>query len=153
KKPWAVAAAGLLLIGLAGGALGNYLDVRPYKAPAVLAAMDRANNAAKDAQAAEDAFNRAKKAAQDEEEAVKAIVAGQSERLNWIKRRGSVSDCTPQPDGSNLPPEVRDRYFEPRPERVPAGTIAMSGREAYEEYRRRIHEGIKAPEEGKERKE
>src|SRR5262245_56550103 len=33
KKPWAVAAAGLLLVGLGGMALGNYLNERPYSHP------------------------------------------------------------------------------------------------------------------------
>ena len=32
KKPWAVAAAGVLLVGLGAAALGNYLDERPYTA-------------------------------------------------------------------------------------------------------------------------
>src|SRR5437763_293409 len=36
KKPWAVAAAALLLLGAAGYAVGSYLEIRPYIAPAVV---------------------------------------------------------------------------------------------------------------------
>jgi len=42
KKPWAVAAASLLLFGLGGMALGSYLNERPYAAPEVEDAIKQA---------------------------------------------------------------------------------------------------------------
>jgi type IV pilus assembly protein PilM len=150
KKPWAVAAAGLLLVGLGGAALGNYLDVRPYTAANVKTAIDRANKAAKDATAANTAFENAKKAALAEEEAVKAIVAGQAERRNWLEMVRFLNAAIPQPDGSNLPPEEKANYFDKRPATLP-GVAAMSGKDAYARYKERLREGNKAAsEDGKE---
>ncbi|MFO0845349.1 MAG: type IV pilus assembly protein PilM [Gemmataceae bacterium] len=140
KKPWAAAAAAALLIGLSGMALGNYLNERPFSAKVVTDAIDKANGAAGRAASMESAFQTAKQNALKEEEAVKSIVAGQAERLNWLKLYKFVSDVIPQPDGKNLPPETVPEYFLTRPARIPR---AMSGKEAYEEFVRRVRDGFK----------
>ena len=143
KKPWAVAAAGVLLVGFGAAALGSYLDQRPYKAESVKAAILKANEAKSAADAQEAAFVAAKKAAQDEEEAVKAIVAGQAERLNWMHLGKFVSNCVPQPDSKNIPPESMKLYFNTVPTR--AAGVNMSGAQAFEEYKTRLREGLKPP--------
>jgi type IV pilus assembly protein PilM len=153
KKPWAAAAASLLLIGLGGMALGSYLDERPYSHPSVRAAIEKASNMSKEVKNWDSKFAAAKKAAQDEEEAVKSIVAGQAERINWMHLLRFLSDVVPQPDGKNLPPETIGPYFEQRPAVTKKGAIVMSGKEAYAEYQRRIREGFKpvaTTEDGKE---
>jgi type IV pilus assembly protein PilM len=151
KKPWAAAAAGLLIVGLAGAAAGNYFDLRPYIAPSVKTAIDRAKKAKSSADSSNSAFDSSKQGALKEEEAVKAIVAGQAERRNWLELPRFINICIPQPDGSNLPPEVKDRYFEKRPVGLPSGVFAMSGKEAFEKYKERMREANKPPaEDGKE---
>ncbi len=101
KKPWAVAAACLLLFGLAFGALGNDLSDRPYRSDAVKKAIDQANAQKKRAEEMEAAFQSARKKALAEEEAVKGIIAGQAERLNWVNLLQFVSECVPQPDAGD----------------------------------------------------
>jgi type IV pilus assembly protein PilM len=141
KKPWAVAAAGLLLLGLGGMAWGSYLDERPYSAQPVLDAIATANKVAATAKSMDDAFTAARTKALAEEEAVKAIVAGQAEQLNWIKFTQFLSNCIPQPDGSNLPPDQVATYMNSKPD-VP-GRRTHTGKEAYKLYEDRLREGAR----------
>jgi hypothetical protein len=135
KKPWAVAAASLLLVGLGGVALGNYLNERPYTAPNVTGAIDKATATAGRAGDAQRKFEAAKSDAQKEEEGVKSIIAGPAERINWLHLLRYISDAVPTPDGANLPPEHRKEYFE----NLPTGRRgAMRGRDAYNLYLARL---------------
>ena len=113
KKPWAVAAAGLLLLALGGGALGNFLDERPYTGP-VEGAIERSKTAVSSASSMNNAFNTRARPTAQQEEAVKSIVAGQAERLNWLHFAHFMSLCVPQPDGTGLPPDanVQPRLLE-----------------------------------------
>ncbi len=142
KKPWAVAAAGLLLLALGGAALGNFLDERPYTGP-VDTAIKAAEDAKKRADKMESDFATAKGNAEKEELAVKAIVAGQSEQLNWMRFVQFVSQCVPQPDSTALPTDqdVMRRFWTEKPRG--RKRAAMSGKEAYAEYAKRLREGFK----------
>jgi type IV pilus assembly protein PilM len=131
KKPWAVAAASLLLLSLGGMALGSYLTQRTYSAPHVQQAVKSANKATDDVKAKQKLFDDAKAAANKEEVAVKSIVAGQFERENWLNLIRFISDCVPQPDGRNLTPEARAKYFDNR-----SAKGGISGKEAFEEYKK-----------------
>jgi type IV pilus assembly protein PilM len=139
KKPWAVAAAGLLLLALGAAALGNFLDERPYTGP-VIEAIGKAKTANDKARQMDTLFNTARDNALKEELAVKAIVAGQSEQLNWMHLIQFVSQCVPQADGTGLPPEERDKFWVKRPTNRKG---AMSGQDAYKEYSQRLREGFK----------
>src|SRR4051812_3867543 len=83
KKPWAVAAAGLLLFSLAAGALGNAMTEGAWSltngdAKSDLGkAIDKVEDVQKKVSANETKFTTAKTNAQNEELAVTAIVAGQ----------------------------------------------------------------------------
>src|SRR5207244_12294392 len=101
-------------------------------------AIHPANKAAKDAAAANAAFETAKKNALGEEEAVKAIVAGQAERRNWLELFRFVNTCVPQPNGDNLSPEARETYFD---KASTGDTGAMSGEQAYLRYKARLTRG------------
>ncbi len=103
KKPWAVAAAGVLLLALAGVALGAFLDGRAYTSAAVQKAVKDAKEAKTRADAQNAKVAAAKAKASKEEKDYRAIIAGQGERLNWAALYKFISDCIPQPDGSNLP--------------------------------------------------
>lgn len=143
KKPWLVAAAGLLTLGLGASVLGASLSARTYGAPQVASSIDKAKNVAGQASTANSTFESKKKAALSEEDAVKAIVAGQFERENWLHLSKFLASCVPQPDGSNLPPTERKLYWEVRPASRIKGQSVYSGAEAYEAYKARLKEGAK----------
>jgi len=146
KKPWAVAAASLLLVGLGAAAAEGYLAERPYIAPSVKQAIDTSGQVARTADSLRKEFDTVKTNALKEEEAVKAIVAGQQERLNWLKLSRFISDCIPQPDDGEpgkklpngelrLPEEIRNRYWVAVPKDPrPMGIKHMSGAEAYKRF-------------------
>ena len=130
KKPWAVAAAAALLIGLAGMMAGYGLNLRSYKNAEVTAAIDSVGATANKANEAKSKFAAAKDKAEKEEESVKSIVAGQGEFLNWLEFISFISKAIPQPDGTNLSESARQKYWL----RKPAGFGAMSGEEAFKAY-------------------
>jgi type IV pilus assembly protein PilM len=103
KKPWAVAAAACLLLGVGGLAYGTKMEHDAVDAPEIRAVIE------KDGKHALDEGKRHNKDFQDENDRVEnlkksilTIVAGQNERLNWIKLNQFVDDCLPRPDGKNL---------------------------------------------------
>jgi type IV pilus assembly protein PilM len=145
KKPAAVAAAGLLLLGLGASALGAALGARTYGAPQVATAVEKANNVKKQADTAESTFKSKKDAALNEDNAVKAIVAGQFERENWLHLTKFLAEAIPQPDGKNLPPEFEKRYWEVKASKRDKKDTVYTGKEAYAEYLKRTKEGPKAP--------
>ena len=117
KKPWAVAAAALLLIGLAGFAAAGYCNLASYNAPVLTdpatGAEAKATETAGRAKTAQDNFDTTKAAALKEEEAVKSIIAGQAERKNWLEMTHFLfADAVPRPDASNLSPDAKKRYFD-----------------------------------------
>jgi type IV pilus assembly protein PilM len=132
KKPAAVAASALLLVGLGASLLGAGLTARTYGSPKVEAAIKTSNGVADQAKQAESKFGSTKSAALAEDDAVKAIVAGQFERENWLQLTKFLSDVIPQPDGSNLPPQYRKRYWEDMPTPRKGQTV-YSGKMAYDE--------------------
>src|SRR5262249_41104181 len=149
KKPWAVAAAGILLVGLGAAALGNYLDEAPYTAPGLNSAMERSKKAADAVAQGKRDFDKAKGDAIAEEAAVAAIVAGQSERLNWMHLTRFVSDVVPRPDGSNLSDAARKKYFLGKTATSTPNVLVMSGKEAWASYQSRIKDAGKIKEEDK----
>jgi type IV pilus assembly protein PilM len=127
KKPWAAAAAALLLLGLGGLGFSSFLNWMSYGAESVATAEGKADEAFKRADAAEKKFNDTKGAALDEEKAVRSIIAGQFERENWLELTHFVFTnqpstdpqypgvnffgALPNPDGSNLSDEAKQQYW------------------------------------------
>jgi hypothetical protein len=142
KKPWAVASAAALLLGLFGMVAGAGLSFRAYGHPDVAAARDKATKVKEQADKNDKAFTSIKFQADREKKNVESIVSGQTEYLNWLALMRYVGDCVPQPDGSNLPKEkrIRDEYWDKMP--VADGgqkrSDAMSGKMAYAEFKNRL---------------
>jgi hypothetical protein len=103
KKPWAVAAAAALFLGLGGMAFSYFLEERTYGGAPVVKAIDDSAAVVKQAKKADDDFATAKKDAQTQEAAVKSIVAGQPERTNWLQLTQFINNAIPLPDCTNLP--------------------------------------------------
>jgi type IV pilus assembly protein PilM len=102
KKPWAVAAASGLLLGVAGLALGYGMEYRAFSADIVKRAEDQGKAITSEAGAKKKAWDDEGTAVDKEATAVKSIIAGSEERLNWLLLNQYVADHLPRPDGSNL---------------------------------------------------
>ncbi|MBA4062876.1 MAG: hypothetical protein C0501_04055 [Isosphaera sp.] len=106
KKPYAVAAAAMLLIGTAGLAWGFAQDYKAAKDPAI----EKAEKAAADAVAAhgqqEGKYSTKEGEVKQTQTLVKAILAGQEERLNWARFFEVQTAAMPRPgprdQGGNL---------------------------------------------------
>jgi len=138
KKPWAVAAAALLLVGLGATALRYGLDYAVYTDPGLGRAMTSATSTASSASSADSEINTAVTKAKGEEEGVKSIVSGQKEHTNWMELLNFISAATPRPDASNLPnAQVRTRYFDQKPIDINTRRGAMSGKDAFDYFLKR----------------
>jgi type IV pilus assembly protein PilM len=123
KKPWAVAAAAALLVGAAGLTLGYKLERDSVAAPVIREAEVTAAKPANEAVGRMiDKVKASKEAYRQLEDSVKAVIAGQEERLNWISLNKFINDCLPRPDGENLDPQQKAVYW------------AKGGDEAYKKY-------------------
>lgn len=106
KKPWAVAAAAMIMLG--AGILAFLLSL-PYasvNAQVVQDQMKRDDEAMKAAQAVKSKIDAAKAEVEQTKNEVQALIAGQDERMNWIKLNEFINYCLPVPgntkDGGNL---------------------------------------------------
>jgi type IV pilus assembly protein PilM len=108
KKPWALAAAAVLLFGtgwlawsygVSAGAVD--VSVEPLK-DAVKQADDVSGKASK----GNTAYTSKVSLVNNEEKEVKGILYGQAERLDWIKLRKFIADSIPGPDGAKLSREA-----------------------------------------------
>src|SRR5262249_5880233 len=99
----------------------------------------------KDARDAKAKFEETKKKALAEEEAVKSIVAGQMERSNWLQLLKYIDDAVPRPNGSNLTLQMKEQYWDKQPDEIVRKDVksgmAMTGRQAWEEYKKRLKAG------------
>jgi type IV pilus assembly protein PilM len=102
KKPWAVAAAASLLFGAGILTLGYAMDYRSFGAPVVDDAKKLSKTVVGEAAAGKKQYDDEQKKVDDEERAVKSIIAGQEERLNWAELQRFIAEVLPRPDGSNL---------------------------------------------------
>jgi type IV pilus assembly protein PilM len=141
KKPWAVAAAALLMFGLGALGFSYYLGFQAFGAAVVKDAETKAEADAKTAEGNEATFNQTKDAALKEEEAVKSIVAGQFERKDWLElTRFVFGKAVPQPNGDNLSEAAKPNYW------VKKGKV-MSGKEAWEDFLKHPEGKASAPKE------
>lgn len=99
KKPWAVAAAAALLLGVAGMTFGYRLEYDAFASPEIRAAMEEGKQSLEQIKKDEeickvkqDEFNRLHRD-------VRAIIAGQDERVNWVDLHHYINECLPRPDG------------------------------------------------------
>jgi type IV pilus assembly protein PilM len=145
KKPWAVAGAAALMLGTSAVALSFALEYQAYGHPEVVKQVERSKGVVKRVSDADSAFASAKAAAFREEAAVKAIVAGQAEQLNWLDLMKFVTDAVPTPDHENIKDLLSARsYWEPEAgsrldtSNHPNPKKALSGKDAYEEYQKHL---------------
>jgi type IV pilus assembly protein PilM len=136
KKPWAVTAAAALLLGTTVLTFGYHMQHRAVASDPVKTAMKNGDAVKKRA----DDFNSKVSAVQsqiaDHIKAVKSIVSGQDERLNWMEFDKFINTALPKPDGSNLPAEAKKLFWDGRP----------AAQEAYKAFRAQQEGTAKATE-------
>jgi type IV pilus assembly protein PilM len=98
KKPWAVAAAAALLLGTAACAISYAWEDKPYNDERLTNAITASEAVSKTASTQLSSFKNAQASAAAEETAVKSVIAGQEERLNWLALNRFITDCLPRPD-------------------------------------------------------
>jgi type IV pilus assembly protein PilM len=100
KKPYAVAAAALLLIGTSTLALGYASPYAAITDKRIDTAMEETKKAAKNHATQENKFKEMDKQSQDTQRRVKMIIAGAEERLNWPRFLEVETAAIPQPGPS-----------------------------------------------------
>jgi len=99
KKPWVVAMAAALLIGLGSVAAGCALTIRAYRNPDLKAAIKTVKAAHEKATKAATRFNNTKAAALREAEGARSVVIGQQDFLNWLELTRFINQSLPRADG------------------------------------------------------
>jgi type IV pilus assembly protein PilM len=107
KKPWAAAAAAVLLIGIASMSLGMASQYNAYKNKAVDDALAQGANAKKEADDSSAKFTEIENQCQATKDSVNRIAAGVDQRFNWNLIYEYVNDCLPQPNGTKVTRNTR----------------------------------------------
>jgi len=97
KKPYAVAAAAALLVGTAGLALGYSASYKPLVDAKVDRAIDQSKEAVRKAQNQDSTHKTKVQEVADAQAQVKAIIAGQDEKLNWARLAEVITAALPRP--------------------------------------------------------
>lgn len=98
KKPWAVAAAAVILLGMTMLLFGYGVEWNAYGNESVTKAQDNGKKMIDAVIAAENKFNTTKSEADDEAKTVAAIASGQEERMNWVRLQHFIGAVIPRPD-------------------------------------------------------
>jgi len=110
KKPYAVAAAAMLLIGTAAFALGSGMELRSVSDQKIDDGIKTAKGASSAYGSADSEYNKRKTKSKETQEQVKLIIAGREERLNWSRFLEVETASMPRPGdpkkGGNLEPTV-----------------------------------------------
>jgi type IV pilus assembly protein PilM len=97
KKPWAVAAAAALLIGFAGTTLGYTLQHNAVSGKQVEEQTSRGEALVKQKETWEKTFRNKEEEAKANEDAIKNLMLGKEERLDWILLSRFVNEAMPVP--------------------------------------------------------
>jgi type IV pilus assembly protein PilM len=124
KKPWALTAAAAMLLGASLLGIGYNFQRLAYAAPVVKDEMDKGKKVDTEVKKfAADCQNVEAKIKEDIN-AVKSVVIGQDERMNWLKFNQFLSRALPRADGGNLSEEAKAKYF----------TSSAKARDAFQKY-------------------
>lgn len=134
KKPWALTGAAAMLLGTSVLALGYNAQYRAVASPAVLDAIKRCNDTKSTADRFKADVDGVMKKIEEDKMAVKSVVVGQDERLDWILFNQFVNSALPKPDGSNLSDRAKKLF------------LNQSAKEAFEYYKQQNIAKVKAGE-------
>ena len=130
KRPWAVAAAAAVLLGLSTYSLKNHLQARAWTDASVTKSIKDGERIISDVGAGKKNFEQAKSLVAIEESNVKSLLSGQDERFNWIELFTYLNEAIPRQDGKNLSQLQRAVYWN-------VNQNKLRGEAAYKEFLRR----------------
>jgi type IV pilus assembly protein PilM len=137
KKPYAVAAAAMLLLGTGALALGSGLELKSVTNPKIDDGIKAAKAAGSAYSGAESEYSQRKQKSESTQNDVRAILAGQEQRLNWARFLEVQTAAMPKPgdpkNGGNLDPGIW----------VGAGNAGM---DALRWFEGRMRDGVKIEE-------
>jgi type IV pilus assembly protein PilM len=149
KKPFAAAAAALLVLGLAGMSAGYSKPFAALNDPEIKAGMDAADKAGKAFSAQETAFADKVRLSKENQEFVKSIIAGQEERLNWPRFTEVFTAALPKPGpNGNLTEKAAFHNEEDKAKPGPFSQVALwqgsgdAGLRAYDWFLDRMKKGV-----------
>ncbi|MGE3806002.1 MAG: type IV pilus assembly protein PilM, partial [Gemmataceae bacterium] len=97
KKPWAVATAAALLVGVTATLAGYAIQYHAVASESVKNAKEDVNKFMQRVKGDEEKYSQLKRRVDRDEEDVRQIVAGEDERLNWILFNQYINECIPVP--------------------------------------------------------
>lgn len=132
KKPWAAAAAAALLLGTGTMALGYAVGYGAVTDTGIKKAQDEAKSAVDQANKQSSEKTNAEKAIQDDQTAVKAIIEGNDQRLNFVRLNEVLAAALPKAgEGGNLSDPQAMPYW-----------ATQEGMRALQKYKERVKAGI-----------
>jgi type IV pilus assembly protein PilM len=138
KKPWAAAAAAVLLLWSPPLLFGYAAGMRVWANPRLTDATKKLDGAVKAAKNDVDQYTQATGQASDAEEKLEAMAGGVSERLYCLHLYTYIDEAIPKPDGSRLASKGRtgkavwQTYYEGKPSQ-PQETV-YNGRRGLDDY-------------------
>lgn len=108
KKPWAAAAAAVLLTAVAFAGCGKGIEYRAIHDDKITAAMGKGKTSTDAAKGQNGQYSAKEAEVKDETSKVKAIVAGNEERLNWVRIHEVLAAAVPTPPAQPFNPENPD---------------------------------------------
>jgi type IV pilus assembly protein PilM len=99
KKPWAAAAAAVLLLGIAGLAFGRARQMAAYNNPAVDKVLKEGADLAGKKSSLDSQFTTITGEIEASRAAVRKMAGGVSERLNWVLFPQYINECLPRISG------------------------------------------------------
>ncbi len=95
KKPWAVATAAALLVGVSASLAGYALQYNAVHGEVVIKELDADKLLLDEIGKWQSKFGAVETKCKEDETAIKNFIAGQDERLNWIMLNRFINDCLP----------------------------------------------------------
>ncbi|HEV8059367.1 MAG TPA: hypothetical protein VGP68_05820, partial [Gemmataceae bacterium] len=123
KKPWALSGAAAMLLGTSVLAFGYSQQFRAVASAGVLDAMKRCNDTKTTADRNKSNVDGVLAKIETDKKAVKSVVVGQDERLDWILFNQFVNNALPRPDASNLSADAKKHFWN------------QSAKDAFQNYR------------------
>jgi type IV pilus assembly protein PilM len=132
KKPYTVAAAAALLFGTTVLAFGYSVPLSDVSDPKIESAITKAKGVVTQATTLDKQIADKKKEISDTQIEVESIVAGQSERKNWMAMDKFINESVPVPGpNGNMLDQVQERYWR-----------TMPGPRAVEKLKERVARGV-----------